>query len=61
MGNKSTPGSSCLALLGQLKGVTYEEVGTGCCPLDKTKSVPKAKIPFGQLMLVPFLFSLAVL
>lgn len=51
-GGKPTLGSRCLALLGQLKGVTHEEVGAANAYLDRTKPVPEAKAPFGHLMIV---------
>lgn len=52
VGDKSTPGSRCLALLGQLKRVTHEEVGAADAYLDRTKPVPEAKALFGHLMIV---------
>lgn len=51
-GNKSALGSRCLALLGQLKRVTYEEVEAANTCLDRTKPISEIKAPFGHLMLV---------
>lgn len=51
-GNKSARGSRCLALLGQLKGVTYEEMEAAKACLDRTKPVPEGEDPSGYLMLV---------
>lgn len=52
VGDKSTLGSRCLALLGQLKRVTHEEVGAADAYLDRTKPVPEAKALFGHLTIV---------
>lgn len=52
VGDKSTPGSRCSALLGQLKRVTHEEVEAADAYLDRTKPVPEAKALFGHLMIV---------
>lgn len=38
--------------MGQLKGVTYEEMETANACLDRTKPVPEAKVPLGHLMLL---------
>lgn len=43
-GNKPVLGSRCVALLGQLRGVTHEEVEAANTCLDRTKPVPKIKL-----------------
>lgn len=50
--NKSTLGSRCLAMLGELEGVTCEEMEAANACLDRTKPVLEAESPFGHLMLV---------
>lgn len=51
-GNKSTLGSRCLSVLGELEGVTCEETEAANACLDRTKPFLEAEAPFGHSMLV---------
>ena len=52
-GEQVYTGQEMLTLLGQRKGVTYEEMEAASAYLDRTKPVPETKVPFGHLLLVP--------
>ena len=52
-GEQVYTGQEVLTLLGQRKGVTYEEMEAANAYLDGTEPVPETKVPFAHLLLVP--------